>query len=73
MGKKNLDWGNLPFGYMKTSKSFVANYKNGEWDEGKLTSKPTIDLLFKTPLFILLLQESRFLYNNFRLLFLLDT
>ena len=39
MGKKNLDWGNLPFGYMKTSKSFVANYKNGEWDEGKLTSK----------------------------------
>lgn len=43
MGKKNLDWGNLPFGYMKTSKSFVANYKNGEWDEGKLTSTPTID------------------------------
>lgn len=41
--KKNLDWGNLPFGYMKTSKSFVANYKNGEWDEEKLTSKHGIE------------------------------
>jgi len=37
MGKKNLDWGNLPFGYMKTDKRFVANYKNGKWDKGKLT------------------------------------
>ena len=37
MGKKNLDWGNLPFGYMKTDKRFVANYKNGKWDNGKLT------------------------------------
>ena len=41
MGKKNLDWGNLPFGYMKTSKSFVATYKNGKWDEGKLDFTPT--------------------------------
>ena len=37
MGKKNLDWGNLPFGYMKTDKRFVANFKNGKWDNGKLT------------------------------------
>jgi len=44
MGKKNLDWGNLPFGYMKTSKSFVATYKNGAWDEGKLTSKHEITI-----------------------------
>ncbi|MDD7269225.1 MAG: branched-chain amino acid aminotransferase [Treponema sp.] len=44
MGKKNLDWGNLPFGYMKTSKSFVATYKNGKWDEGKLTSKHEITI-----------------------------
>jgi len=44
MGKKNLDWSNLPFGYMKTSKSFVANYKNGAWDEGKLTSKHEITI-----------------------------
>ena len=41
---KNLDWGNLPFGYMETSKSYVANWKNGEWDEGKLTSDHTIKI-----------------------------
>lgn len=37
MGKKKLDWGALPFGYMKTDKRFVSNYKNGVWDKGKLT------------------------------------
>ena len=37
MGKKKLDWGALPFGYMKTDKRFVSNYKNGAWDKGKLT------------------------------------
>lgn len=36
MGKKNLDWANLPFGYIKTDRRFVANYKDGEWDSGKL-------------------------------------
>ena len=44
MGKKNLDGGNLPFGYMKTTKSFVANWKNGEWDEGKLTKNHSIKM-----------------------------
>ncbi|MBO5117368.1 MAG: branched-chain amino acid aminotransferase [Treponema sp.] len=44
MGKKNLDWGNLSFGYMKTTKSFVANWKNGEWDEGKLTKNHSIKM-----------------------------
>lgn len=36
MGKKNLDWGNLSFSYMKTDRRFVANFKNGAWDNGKL-------------------------------------
>ena len=44
MGKKNLDWGNLPFGYMKTDKRFVANYKDGSWDNGKLTKDNTIKI-----------------------------
>ena len=44
MGKKNLDWGNLPFGYMKTDKRFVANYKDGAWDNGKLTKDNTIKI-----------------------------
>ena len=29
--KKRIDWGNLPFGYMQTTKSYVANWKNGKW------------------------------------------
>lgn len=37
MEKKNLDWSNLGFGYMKTDKRFVSNYKNGAWDEGVIT------------------------------------
>lgn len=44
MGKKNLDWGNLPFGYMKTDKRFVANYKDGAWNNGKLTKDNTIKI-----------------------------
>ena len=35
--KKNLDWANLGFGYVKTDKRFVANYKNGAWDNGVIT------------------------------------
>ena len=40
MEKKNIDWGNLGFGYMPTDKRFVANYKNGAWDEGALIDDP---------------------------------
>lgn len=42
MEKKNIDWGNLGFGYMPTDKRYVANYKNGAWDEGTLSDDPMI-------------------------------
>ena len=42
--KKNIDWGNLGFGYMPTDKRFVANYKNGAWDEGALIDDPMITM-----------------------------
>ena len=35
--KKNIDWSSLGFGYMKTDKRCVSNYKDGAWDEGVLT------------------------------------
>ena len=35
--KKNIDWSSLGFGYVKTDKRFVANYKDGAWDNGTLT------------------------------------
>lgn len=44
MAKKDLDWGNLPFGYMKTDKSFVSNFKNGAWDAGELTADHSITM-----------------------------
>ena len=44
MDKKNIDWSNLGFGYMQTDKRFVANYKDGAWDEGGLTDKATIEM-----------------------------
>ncbi len=42
MDKKDIDWSNLGFGYVKTDKRFVANYKNGAWDEGQLTSDANV-------------------------------
>ena len=36
MEKKNIDWGNLGFGYVKTDYRYVSNYKDGKWDEGRL-------------------------------------
>ena len=44
MEKKNIDWGNLGFGYIKTDKRYVSNFKNGAWDEGTLTDDANIVL-----------------------------
>ena len=40
----NIDWGNLGFGYMKTPYRFVANYKDGKWDEGALVEDDMITM-----------------------------
>jgi branched-chain amino acid aminotransferase len=42
MEKKDIDWGNLPFGYMPTDYSYVCNYKDGAWGEGFLTEDHTV-------------------------------
>lgn len=44
MEKQNLDWGNLGFGYVKTDKRFVANYKDGAWDSGTLTDDASVQI-----------------------------
>ncbi len=44
MEKKNLDWSNIGFGYMVTDKRYVADYKDGEWGKGELTSDANIVL-----------------------------
>lgn len=42
MEKKNIDWAELGFGYIKTDYRFVSNYKNGAWDEGVLTEDSNV-------------------------------
>ena len=44
MDKKDIDWGSLGFGYMPTDYRFVANFKDGKWDEGAITEDATITL-----------------------------
>ncbi|MBY0757774.1 branched-chain amino acid aminotransferase [Sellimonas caecigallum] len=44
MEKKNIDWSNLGFGYIETDKRYVANYKDGKWDDGELISDANIVL-----------------------------
>lgn len=42
MKKKNIDWANLGFGYIKTDYRFVSNYTNGAWDNGVLTEDANV-------------------------------
>jgi branched-chain amino acid aminotransferase len=42
MEKADIDWSNLGFGYYKTDVRYVANYKDGKWDEGELTTDENI-------------------------------
>ena len=44
MEKKNIDWSNLGFGYIKTDKRYVANFTNGKWDDGTITEDDMIDM-----------------------------
>ena len=44
MEKKNIDWGNLGFGYIPTDKRYVSNYKDGAWDEGALIDDPMVQI-----------------------------
>ena len=44
MEKKNIDWSSIGFGYIKTDKRYVSNYKNGAWDEGTLTDDANVVL-----------------------------
>lgn len=44
MEKKNIDWSNLGFGYVKTDYRFVSDFKDGKWDEGTLTEDDKVVL-----------------------------
>lgn len=42
MAKKDIDWGNLGFGYITTDKRYVAMYRDGKWDNGTLTEDSNV-------------------------------
>ncbi len=44
MATKNIDWANLGFGYIKTDKRYVSNFKDGKWDDGALTDDATVKI-----------------------------
>lgn len=44
MEKKDIDWGNLGFAYQIADYRYVANYKNGKWEEGQIVSDPNLVL-----------------------------
>lgn len=47
--KADLDWGELPFGYVKTDYNIRYYYKNGKWSEGELVSDEHISLHMAAP------------------------
>ena len=44
MEKRNIDWANLGFGYVKTDKRYVSDFTNGKWDEGRITEDDMITM-----------------------------
>lgn len=42
--KKDIDWSSLGFGYITTDYRYVSEYKDGKWDEGKLSTDSTVTL-----------------------------
>ncbi len=44
MAKKDLDWSNLGFGYVKTDYRYVSDFKDGKWDDGALITDSNVVL-----------------------------
>ncbi len=44
MEKKNIKWDELGFGYMPTDYRYCAEWKDGKWGEGKLTTEATVTI-----------------------------
>lgn len=41
---ENINWGALPFGYIKTDYNVRCYYKNGKWGELEVSSEETINI-----------------------------
>ena len=45
----NIDWGNLGFNYIKTDYRYISVWKDGKWDDGKLTEDNKITISEGSP------------------------
>ena len=45
----NIDWNNLGFSYIKTDYRYISVWKDGKWDDGKLTTDNTITMSEGSP------------------------
>jgi len=45
----DIDWTNLPFGYVKTDFNIRYHYSNGKWSEGELTNDENINMHMAAP------------------------
>ena len=41
---ENIDWGNLPFGYMKTDYNIRCYYRNGKWGALETSSDESLNI-----------------------------
>lgn len=44
MAKADMDWKNIGFTYRQTEQRYVSDYKNGAWDNGRLTTDANVVL-----------------------------
>lgn len=44
MGKVNIDWNNLGYGYTRTDYNYISYWKDGQWDPGELTQENTVTI-----------------------------
>ena len=44
MATKDIDWGSLDFNYRETDYSYVSMYRDGKWDEGRLTKDHNVTM-----------------------------
>lgn len=44
MEKKDMDWSSIGFNYHVTSERYVANYKDGAWDDGVMTTDANVTI-----------------------------
>ena len=55
----NLDWKNLPFGYLKTDCNIRSKYKDGEWGKLEVSKSEYIGIHIARTVFIMARRRSK--------------